>query len=547
MNTEGNKNQVNTPSISFWAVIILAGVLMAVVYGLARTVLLFFAEYAWYEYVTAGALLLAELFIIVHGVGYLLNVLRMRAKGGQKDTLYELPENPPKVAVIVPAYKEDPSVLWKTLVSLINLSYENCDVYLLDDTPYDVPEKRPDNAEDYRRRIEEMCEELGVDLFRHRWRGAKAGMVNDFLAFMRGEPLDGSRLVHNCGEEHSVEADYLVIFDADQNPVSDFLEQPVAGMEAEPELAFIQTPQYYWNFEKNRVSRGAGLQQAVFYEYICEGKGEQNAMFCCGTNVIFRISALDEIGGLFEGSVTEDFATAFELHRRGWKSKYFKRVAAFGLGPEDLGGYFKQQFRWAYGTISTFKSIIAAFFQNPGALSPAMWWEYLLSSTYYLVGAVFLVLIASPIAFLLADVPSYFARPGIYAGVFVPYITIMLSIFFISLGRRGYSAKDIFLGQLLVVLCFPVHLLAAASALLGRRIGFVVTPKGISSGLSLRENWMQLFFLYLTLAAVVWGVNRAYYEPGGSWPVIINVIWCAYHFAILCSIFYFGNAAEDRT
>jgi cellulose synthase (UDP-forming) len=132
-------------------------------------------------------------------------------------------------------------------------------------------------------------------------------MINDFLAFLEGRPLEGSELQHFQKTGKSGSEKYIAVFDSDMNPLPDFAESIVQIMEKNEKIAFVQTPQYYTNFETNRVARAAGLQQVVFYEYICEGKSLQDAMICCGTNVMFRRKALVEAGGFDDTSVTEDF------------------------------------------------------------------------------------------------------------------------------------------------------------------------------------------------------------------------------------------------
>ncbi len=538
----------DTVQISFWPVIAIFAMIFAVSYGIVRTVLILISEYYWYEHVFAFALLAAECFMIIHSIGYLTHVIRIsRANKKKKPTAPNpLPAHLPSVAVVVPAYKEDPAVLRNTLACINNMSYPNFNAYLLDDTPYEPVGARPPEQIAYRKSIDELCEELNVDLFRHEWRGAKAGMINDFIAYMQGYPPEGSELVHHCGQKHPVNAKYLVIFDADQTPVVDFLEQLVADMEADPEMAFIQTPQYYWNYDRNRVARAAGFQQAVFYEYICEAKSDQNAMFCCGTNVIFRLSALNDVGGIFEKSVTEDFATGFYMHLKGWKSRYDNRTSSFGLGPEDLGGYYKQQFRWAFGTVSILKTVLASFIKNPKALPLNVWWEYAISSSYFLIGIVTFILVISPLTYLLFNIPSYLAHVEIYAAVFFPYMILNLSVFLMTLRPRGYTLKDVLLGQLLTIICFPVHLAADISALSGKNISFAVTPKGRTKGLNIGENIMQLACLFLTFFVGVWGLNRLYYEPGLFEAVFFNSIWCIYHFMAFCFLFYFASA-EAKT
>lgn len=531
----------------------LTGAMFAVfAYLIVRTSLFFLADYHWYEKVLALILLLAEMFTMLHALGYFLNIRHVLRREGKPfispDNVPELKSHP-SVAIVVSSYHEPLEVIEDTLICFRNLTYPNKHIYFLDDTRYD----RGGDAEQmaaYRKDVDDLCKDIGVNLFRRRWRGAKAGMINDFLAYLDGNPPEGFEFV--SFEEGPVvrgeEAEkYIVVFDADQNPLPDFAEPLIAFMEDKPELAFIQTPQYYTNFETNRVARGAGLQQAVFYEYISEGKSLQDAMFCCGTNVIFRRAALMDVGGFDESSVTEDFATSLKFHEKGWRSAYLNKVCAFGMGPEDLGGYFRQQFRWALGTVGLFRQIVGKFVRNPGMLPPAKWWEYMLSGTHYFVGWVLFAMLICPAAYLYANVPSYFVRPEIYFLFFFPYIMLTVMLFIYTMSQRKYGLKDLALGILLQAITFPVYMRASLLGLLGVRGTFGITPKGGANSLPLRGLWPQLLMALLCVGAVVWGGMRLYYERSVPLAVLTNSFWCAYHFLVLCSVFYFNYPVEKRS
>ena len=71
----------------------------------------------------------------------------------------------------------------------------------------------------------------------------------------------------------------------------------------------------------------------------------------CGTNVAVRRTALDEVGGLCQTNIAEDFLTSLLMHERGWRSVYVPEVLAQGLAPEDFLSYYKQQHRWARGSL----------------------------------------------------------------------------------------------------------------------------------------------------------------------------------------------------
>ncbi|MBL6967290.1 MAG: glycosyltransferase [Desulfobacteraceae bacterium] len=522
-------------------------IVLAVLYLLVRTFLFLILDYQWYEKIVALFLLFAETFIIIHGIGYFLEIYHIVIRGKglvQPDDSPPPLESYPPVAIIVASYKEPLEIVEDTLITFYNLTYPNKYIYFLDDTRYDLPGQDPEAMKRYRRSIDEMCERIGVDLFRRRWHGAKAGMINDFLDFIEGKQIEGFEFYNFSDKERAEKEKYIVVFDADQNPLPGFAEPLVARMEANPRLAFIQTPQYYTNFDTNRIARASGLQQAVFYEYICEGKSLSDAMFCCGTNVIFRREALMDVGGFDETSVTEDFATSLKFHLNGWRSAYLGKVLAFGMGPEDLGGYFKQQFRWALGTVGLFREVLGFFLRHPKKLAPIKWWEYFLSSTHYFIGMVFLILVICPIMYLFLNVPSYFADPEIYAIFFIPYFLLTVSMFFWTLRQRKYKFKDLVSGQLLLAITFPVYIKAAILGLIGIRGKFGITPKSGAMQLPLKALWAQLSLAVLNFSAIIWGLNRLFYEREPIAALTVNICWCFYHFLILSSVLYFNNPEQ---
>ena len=452
--------------MSWLAGLVIATMLATGAFMVVRLTLFLLTEGEWYDRLAAAALLFAECFYFINCLGYFGNVCRVLTspKGdiALPDDLPEL-EDYPEVAIAVASYREPLEVVENNLICFRNLTYPNKQIYLLDDTRYDLKKEDAAQLQQYRTAIDDLCRRIGVNLFRRRWHGAKAGIINDFLAYLEGHPLEGSELQRFQKTGGSGSEKYIAVFDADMNPLPDFAESLVQIMEKNDKIAFVQTPQYYTNFETNSVARAAGLQQVVFYEYICEGKSLQDAMFCCGTNVMFRRKALVEVGGFDDTSVTEDFATSIKFHAAGWSSRYFNRICAFGLGPQDLGGYFKQQFRWALGTVGLLIPVLRKLIRNPRLFSPARWFEYLISCTYYFVGWAFLILLICPVFYLFFDIPRYFAHPDIFFIFFVPYITMTMVAFMNTLRAKSYRRVDMYNGLLLANVAFPVYIQASTS------------------------------------------------------------------------------------
>ena len=173
--------------------------------------------------------------------------------------------------------------------------------------------------------IDMLAEELGVRcVTRVKGGGAKAGNIENARQVFQ---ISGNA--------------FLAIFDADQVPKPDFLLKTIPPF-ADTKVGWVQTGQYYANL-KNPVSRWADDQQSMFYNLLCPGKAALDAAFICGTNVVIRAAALDEIGGLPQDSVTEDFAASIALHPTmaqhlpDGNPRHWPRAARHSVVPEAAG------------------------------------------------------------------------------------------------------------------------------------------------------------------------------------------------------------------
>ncbi len=211
--------------------------------------------------------------------------------------------------------------------------------------------------------VKDLADELGCNYVRRlSSNGAKAGNINHALSIAKG--------------------DFFCVFDADFVPKPEFLVETVPFFN-DANVAFVQTPQTYGNLV-NILSRGAGYMQAVFYKFVQPGRNHFNAAFCVGTNVIYRRAAVNDIGGIYTDSKSEDVWTSLMLHERGWKTIYIPKTLAVGDAPETIEAYTKQQLRWATGGFE--------IMLNHNPLSPRRKLTmdqrimYLVTATHYLTG-----------------------------------------------------------------------------------------------------------------------------------------------------------------
>ena len=456
-------------------------------------------------------------FIVIHGVGYTNSMLK--AMWGYKETKTRMfaEMGAPRVACIVACFNEPPEVLLETVGALMALDYANKEVIILDDS---TKAESQEAARDIAARYGIQCVQ------RTNRRGYKAGAINDFI--------------------EQTDAEFLAIFDADALPVANFLSDVVPMIAENPRLAFLQTPQFYANTDVSYVALAAARQQNVFYEYICEGKSYSRAAFCCGTNVVFRREALVDVGGFDEKNVTEDFATSFNMHIKGWDSLYLNRVFVYLLAPENLAAYFTQQSRWSFGTLGTARHMIVEFFKHPRALRLGQWWEYFLSATYYWIGWVNFIFMCLPIAYIFFGIRPLQQDTFTYLAVFVPYFLFSLNMFYAGMEARGFPLNQMVLGQQIGFITFPVHMSSAVSGMLGRKRPFGVTPKGVGGRIPWTSLWFQILMLVLSLAAFAWGMWSwiAGYQRDGT-AILINSFWALYHVWMLSSIFTLNQPVRE--
>lgn len=140
-----------------------------------------------------------------------------------------------------------------------------------------------------------------------------------------------------------------------------FLEQEQADLDGidfkYPKIGFVQTPQSFYNTDLFQYNLFAGdtvpNEQDYFYRNIQLSRNASNSVIYCGSNTVLSRVAIDEIGGFYTNSITEDFATGILIQSKGYKCIATKEVLASGLSPSDLKSLIKQRERWGRGCIQT--------------------------------------------------------------------------------------------------------------------------------------------------------------------------------------------------
>ena len=411
---------------------------------------------------------------------------------GPNDRLM-LDGRPVDIDVLITAYGEDIGVIRRTVAAAIAIEGRH-HTWVLDDGHSDE--------------VRALAAELGARYVRRlESHGAKAGNINHALTLAKG--------------------DYFVVLDADFVPSPRFLIETLPFF-GEEKVAFVQTPQVYGNLH-TVISRGAAYMQSVFYRFVQPGRNRFNAALCVGTNVIFRRSAIDEIGGLYTDSKSEDVWTTLTLHENGWRSVFIPDVLAIGDAPETVEAYSKQQLRWATGGFE----ILLRYnpFSPKRRLTMDQRIQYLVTASFYLTGISPLLLLLVPPLEIYFDLRPVTMELSVatwalyYAGFYV--MQVLLAWF--AVGSFKWETLT------LATVSFPIYTKALVNVITGKDVGWHVT--GTSTRRSpfnfVLPQMMFFVFLALTTVVAVWrDTQNETFTLATAWNATNTVILGAFLIAV---------------
>jgi cellulose synthase (UDP-forming) len=146
-------------------------------------------------------------------------------------------------------------------------------------------------------------------------------------------------------------AEYIAILDADFAPRPDFLRHLVPYF-ADPATGIVQSPQCFdTDGSMAWIQRAAGSAQEWFFRWIQPSRDASDAAICCGSNAVYRRSAIDAAGGFARLGHSEDLFTGLALYGQGYRTRYVPVLVAKGTSPDNLASYVNQQYRWAMGNL----------------------------------------------------------------------------------------------------------------------------------------------------------------------------------------------------
>lgn len=397
----------------------------------------------------------------------------------------------PQITVQLPIYNER-YVVQRLLDAVVRLQYPKdlLELQVLDDST--------DETTAIAAQLVQCHRQEGFDitlLHRPHRHGFKAGALQEGLKVAKGV--------------------FIVIFDADFMPASDFLMRLLPFFQ-DPTIAMVQSRWGYINGDYSILTRAQtfGINGHFWVEQAARCWSGLFMNFN-GSGGIWRRQAIEEVGGWQADTLTEDLDLSYRVQLQGWRLKFVPQVVCPAEVPAQMTAVKSQQHRWAKGSIQTAKKLLPHILRAD--LPRFTKYQALCHLTNYLVHPLLLlVILISPL--LLAFDPVSAARQSLLAGVSFTLATFGPSCMYLYAHRHLYHdwKQRLWAFPFLLMLGTGIALnntKAIVEALCNRQSAFVRTPKfrlecptdtWVEKRYHVPITWDSLGEMFLALYCAAW-------------------------------------------
>ena len=269
-------------------------------------------------------LLIAFLVSFLYFIMSIYALLKKRDYQSEEDHYGELPF----VTVQIPTFNELAAI--RCAKSCLNFDYpkDKYEIIIGDDS----------NKPEISKKLQEFANEhdLIKIIKRKSNEGYKPGNLNNMLNHSKG--------------------DILVIFDSDFMPPENFLIRIVQPFMKDKNIAGVQARWKFVNANQNMITALGTTIVSIFHHVTIPFMNKsQKIAFLCGSAEAVRKDVLLELGGWENGNFTEDIEFSLRLIKNGYRIEYLDDLECDSEVPYTIKDLYRQQMRWAYGVISSWK------------------------------------------------------------------------------------------------------------------------------------------------------------------------------------------------
>lgn len=229
----------------------------------------------------------------------------------------------PMISIMIPAHNEE-SVIGNTIQTVLNLDYPNFEIIAIDD-------RSTDNTASVLKDLEKRYPEKVVAFIRPKDAfPGKSAVLNDALEFAKGEAI--------------------LVFDADATMDRDFLTNLVYELEPK-DVGAVQARKVVRNKDVNLLTRCQNNEMTMDTHFQVSRDSVKGAVELRGNGELIKRTALEDIGGWNNYTITDDLDMSTRLHIKGWDVRFCPDTVVYEEGIMYLSPLYRQRRRWLEGTI----------------------------------------------------------------------------------------------------------------------------------------------------------------------------------------------------
>ena len=228
----------------------------------------------------------------------------------------------PFVSIMIPAHNEE-KVITSTVNNILSIDYPNFEVIVIDD-------RSEDNTAEVIKKLEEEHENVKAIIRNKNDFPGKSAVLNDALKFAKGEAI--------------------LVFDADATVEPDILKIMIPALEPE-DVGAVQARKIIRNKDYNILTRCQNNEYTLDTHFQTGRDAVKGAVELRGNGELIKRTALEDIGGWNNYTITDDLDMSTRMHLKGWDVRFCADAKVYEEGVIYLFPLYRQRRRWVEGSI----------------------------------------------------------------------------------------------------------------------------------------------------------------------------------------------------
>ncbi len=228
----------------------------------------------------------------------------------------------PFVSIMIPAHNEA-TVIHKTIENVLQLNYENYEVIVIDDRSDDDTAVIIKELSNKYEKVEALVRDKSAF-------PGKSAVLNDAMKIAKGEAI--------------------LVFDADARIEPNFLKDLVPALEPD-DVGAVQARKVIANRAHNFLTKCQDNEMALDTHFQVGRDAVKGAVELRGNGELIKRTALNDIEGWNNYTITDDLDMSTRLHIKGWDVRFCPDVCVYEEGVLAYWPLVRQRRRWIEGSI----------------------------------------------------------------------------------------------------------------------------------------------------------------------------------------------------